>query len=205
NAGAAAARGEWLVFTDDDCLPADGWLAAYERAFASGHDVYEGRTTCEAGLTSPRLTAPVNLAGGNLWSCNFAIRRNVFAALGGFDERFPYPHMEDADFRDRVVAAGHHIRFVPEATVDHPPRRLPWGTRLARIHRASVLYMVLHPPKRSLVWFVRKEIHMRLRSVIGTRKSLDTLSALTSLPVELMAIATQWRAWHSWARRVAGR
>jgi GT2 family glycosyltransferase len=36
NAGAAAARGEILAFTDDDCLPSPGWIAAAVPHFAGG-------------------------------------------------------------------------------------------------------------------------------------------------------------------------
>ena len=31
NAGAAAARGRFVAFTDDDCVPGTGWLAELER------------------------------------------------------------------------------------------------------------------------------------------------------------------------------
>ncbi len=42
NAGAAAARGSWLVFSDADCRPAPGWLAAFA-ATAPGAASWPGR------------------------------------------------------------------------------------------------------------------------------------------------------------------
>ena len=71
NAGSRVARGEWLAFTDDDCLPELGWLESFAAAFnasADALDALEGRTTCRAGLDSPRHTAPVHLDGGKTGS-----------------------------------------------------------------------------------------------------------------------------------------
>jgi glycosyltransferase involved in cell wall biosynthesis len=199
NAGARAARGSWLVFTDDDCLPEPGWLEAFAAAMNPNEealDVLEGRTTCRAGLDSPRQTAPVNLDGGRLWSCNFAIRRAGFERIGGFDERYPYAHMEDADLQFRLRKAGYMIHFVSQAEVDHPPRPLPWGVRLARVHESSVLHMVLHGPRRGLSWYLVNQARARMSRIVRGRKSIDTVSALASLPVELSHIALHWRAWH---------
>jgi GT2 family glycosyltransferase len=207
NAGSRVARGEWLAFTDDDCLPEAGWLDAFAAAFnpsADALDVLEGRTTCLAGLDSPRETAPVNLDGGKLWSCNFAIRRAHLEQVGGFDERYPYPHMEDADLQARLLKSGFMIRFVPGADVDHPPRPLPWGATLARVHESSVLHMTLHGPRRGLPWYLQNQTRARLSRIVRESKSLDTLSALVSLPVELGAIALHWREWQIMAQTLAG-
>ena len=203
NAGAAMARGRFLVFIDDDCLPDPGLLDGYTRAISDDVSVYEGRITCRDGIVSPRQTAPINLTGGLLWSCNFAIRRDTFRDLGGFDERFPIAHLEDADLRDRLLAAGYLIHFVPEASVDHPARMLPWGAELAQMHRATILYMTLHPPTRSLPWFLQNQLRFRLSHVIHRRFSRDSLSALGSLVLELLVTTWHWRAWNRWARALA--
>jgi GT2 family glycosyltransferase len=203
NAGARGARGEWLAFTDDDCLPDPGWLTAFTNAFSPNEkalEALEGRTTCRAGLNSPRQTAPVNLDGGQLWSCNFAMRRAGFETVGGFDERYP----EDADLQSRLQKAGYMIRFIPAAEIDHPPRPLPWGTKLARVHESSVLHMVLHGPSRGLPWYLHNQLRARLSRIVHEHKSLDTLSALGSLFVELGAIALHWRAWRAKAQSLAG-
>jgi GT2 family glycosyltransferase len=206
NVGASIARGEWLAFTDDDCLPAPEWLEAFSLARgekAEALEALEGRTTCRAGLNSPRQTAPVNLEGGVLWSCNFAIRRAGFERVGGFDERYPFAHMEDADLRIRLLKSGYMIRFVPSAEIDHPPRAMAWGTRLARVHESSVLHMVLHGPVRGLPWYVVNHTRARLSRIVREQKSVDTISALASLPVELTSIALQWRGWKHRARALA--
>jgi hypothetical protein len=145
----------------------------------------------------------MNLTGGVLWSCNFALARELFDRIGGFDERFRFAHMEDADLHARLTKAGIRVRFVAEAEVDHPPRALRWGSGLARPQEASVLYMVLHEEERGLPWYIANHARARLSRIVRDRKSLDTASALLSLPVELGAIALSWRGWVSRAHAAA--
>lgn len=124
NHGAAFGRQPWLLFLDDDCLPVCDLLAQYRHAIAAqpGIGVFEGAVHAAGPRPDPQHVAPLNTTGGHLWSCNFAVRRDTFAALGGFDERFPYA-LEDCDFAQRLRAAGHAFVFVPAAVVQHPWRR----------------------------------------------------------------------------------
>jgi GT2 family glycosyltransferase len=126
NHGAGLARGEWLAFTDDDCLPGPAWLSAFAAAADARGDalVLEGSTGTGRPLAGPFETAPVNEEGGRLWACNFAIRAATFRDIGGFDTRFPDAHLEDVDLRTRIEKAGIRPIFVPAARVIHPPRRL---------------------------------------------------------------------------------
>ncbi len=149
NHGANLATGEWIVFTDDDCVPDAGWLRAYAAAIAVGGSavsVLEGRTYVDRPRDHPLDFSPVNEAGGRLWSCNFAIRRALFAELGGFDRRFPYNAMEDMELHFRLVACGIEPRFVPSAAVLHPWRRISAWREHSRRHMASRLILEsIHP------------------------------------------------------------
>ena len=138
NHGAAQASGEWLAFTDDDCIPRPGWLSGLADALRDGVKVYEGRTTTDLPLKGPRYQAPVNEHGGYLWSCNLLLARETFEKLGGFDEGFPYPHLEDVDLRLRLEAMGEGWDFVPKAEIYHPQRpATPW-LRRARAQQSGV-------------------------------------------------------------------
>jgi len=168
NAGASAAHGNWIAFTDDDTEPNANWLSAFIKARIEGVHVYEGRTTCDGGFRSPLFHAPENLTGGRLWSCNILIRSVTFAAVGGFDEAFQYPHMEDQDLRLRLLAAGERILFVPEAIVNHPPRRQPPGDRLGAYRESEVRYLYKHGAARP----VRGQLYARIiRYRIGVIRS----------------------------------
>ena len=124
NNGAKYAKGEWLVFTDDDCLPDRNWLKAYMQAINNGTVlVYEGYTNADRPKQRFDEEAPINLTGGNLWSCNFSIQKKFFYELGGFDENFPYAAMEDVDLEKRI-SMFQKIEFVNSAKVIHPWRRI---------------------------------------------------------------------------------
>ncbi len=155
NSGSARAQGEWLVFTDDDCLPEPGWLAAFHDAILANQSaqVLEGKTLPIGERRSLAEAAPVNAEGGFLWSCNLAIHRSAFDQLGGFDEGFRHACMEDVDFADRIRAARLEIVFVEKALILHPWRtaKKPWDDGKGGEIYAPALkhYLEKHPQKAS--------------------------------------------------------
>ncbi|MBA4018967.1 MAG: family 2 glycosyl transferase [Pirellula sp.] len=202
NNGAKNAAGQWLAFVDDDCLPDAAWLSSFASAIHPDCDVYEGKTTCASGIDSPLKHAPVNLQGGCLWSCNFLIAKQLFFKVGGFDEEYPYPYMEDADLRDQLVRAGNHYEFVPEAIVDHPPRPTTPGGRLAKYHESWLYHWYknghrkLGAPRLILLIF-----RTRLANALQYPLSLDTLRAFASLTSELWGLLLRTPGWEWKYRR----
>ena len=197
NHGAALAQGEWLAFTDDDCLPQLIWLAAFAAAIKPGICIYEGKTTCEQGLHSPLYEAPINLAGGNLWSCNFMIARHLFDAVAGFDENFTMPAVEDTDLRERLERRGENRRFVGVAIVDHPPRRQPSGNRLGKKYEANVQYWYKRGGRGLYFIPYLKHIKHRLHSIRQFEVNPDFWKALLSVFTEVLYVLPRLERWRS--------
>jgi GT2 family glycosyltransferase len=134
NNGARQARGEWLCFMDDDCIAARQWLAAYDRASADESiDLMEGQTRIPEVTDNPFQHIVYNRKGGAYWSCNLAVRRERFLALGGFDEDFTEAAYEDMEFAHRFHAARFQSKFYPEALVYHPVRFMDWPSLWKRL------------------------------------------------------------------------
>lgn len=139
NRGLAAAAGGIVAFTDDDCAVAADYFAAMLAAFG---DPGIGYVTGRVELASPGLghtavnerTAPYDLPAhgyvrtGRVLGANMAFRREVLAAIGGFDERLgsgtPFP-VEDCDAAARASAAGWRGRYDPAVVVHHDHGRTP--------------------------------------------------------------------------------
>ena len=197
NNGARFAHGGWFAFTDDDCLPQPGWLEAFRAAIQPDIFVYEGKTTCLAGLHSPLEDAPINLTGGWLWSCNMLVKQTVFASLGGFDEDFPHPHMEDTDFRERLKQNGLGFVFVEGALIDHPPRRVAWGPKRGAAQESEVMwYYKMGKSRFSGLRILKRTLGFRLRTIKNNPLTRDTVLAVASLFCELFYLATKLRSWN---------
>lgn len=158
NAGAAAAEGQVLVFTDDDCAPDAGWLRALVAALGGDPAAAAGGRTIN-GLASDRFAAASQhiqdlvyahynadpAAARFLASNNLAMPHAAFEAVGGFDgERFPLA-AEDRDLCDRWRASGRRLVFAPDAVVWHfhamslrgfCRQHLGYGRGAARFHAA---------------------------------------------------------------------
>jgi glycosyltransferase involved in cell wall biosynthesis len=132
NHGAQEAKGDFLAFTDDDCLPAPDWLNALACQFASTPDhAIGGRTindlkdnsySAASQMLIEYLYGYYNRNPGNahfIASNNLAFPAEMFRKIGGFDVRFMLVAGEDRELCDRWLFLGHRISYVPEAVVYH--------------------------------------------------------------------------------------
>jgi GT2 family glycosyltransferase len=138
NVGALAAKGELLFFIDadvairvdtlsqvirefdhypdraaligsyDDLPGAPNFLSQYKNLLHH----YTHQTACEEAST--------------FWGACGAIRREVFLAIGGFDETYRKPSIEDIELGYRLKRAGYRIRLSKQVQVKHLKR---WGVR----------------------------------------------------------------------------
>lgn len=130
NVASRRARAEILAFTDDDCLPTPGWLAALLRDLRPGVDLVQGAVRAEpaeleaAGPWDKTLW----VSGPTPWfeTANIAYRRELFERLGGFVEgdgvsRRPggMAFGEDCLLGARALAAGATRAFAANALVHH--------------------------------------------------------------------------------------
>jgi GT2 family glycosyltransferase len=132
NTGADAARGEYVVFTDDDCRPDPGWLraidamAAREPGCAIGGRVVnalgDGLYSSASQLLIEFLYDYYNVdeSGGRFFiTSNLALPARSFRQMGGFDVSFPLAAAEDRDLCDRWREAGFRMLYCDEAVVHH--------------------------------------------------------------------------------------
>ncbi|MBW4686020.1 MAG: glycosyltransferase family 2 protein [Komarekiella atlantica HA4396-MV6] len=169
NNGAKYAQGEWLAFTDDDCLPDPQWLEGYAQAKITQPSalVFEGRTYVDRPRKTLDETSPINESGGFLWSCNFAIQSQLFESLGGFDERFPYAAMEDVELRLRLMKMGNRFFFIQSASVCHPWRHSGGWKKLRQHQESTLIYLSIHPEELAKINY-KTYLSYTLRGFIKT-------------------------------------
>jgi GT2 family glycosyltransferase len=134
NAGVRSAAGEIIVFTDSGCAPAEGWLERLTAPLRHGERVTAGLTLAAAGGSDPYHDSRALRSATRRYldacsTINMAFHREVFDAVGGFDETFAYG--SDVDFSWRLVDAGYRILAVPDAVTRHD-----WGTWRRQLGRS---------------------------------------------------------------------
>lgn len=196
NAGARLASHEWIAFVDDDCIPDPGWLKAFIDNITQEDQVLEGKTICRKPITSLLDYSPVNETGGYLWSCNMAILKSLFERLGGFDEKFPHPHMEDVDFRERILGQNVNIRFVEAAIVDHPPRKAVLGKRRAMMNESAFyFYSKLNRGNSFSPINFRLIVMGHLYCLLSNRHKSQKLTYINQAIIETWHIVINSRKW----------
>lgn len=150
HAGARIARGELLVYVDDDVRVAAGWLEAMCRPFVDSRaGIVGGKVEPEWMASPPGWLAhvptgylslldlgalPLDLTWpAQVYGCNLAIRRDLLFSLGGFNPD-GYPDRAFQWYRGdgetglllKAYAGDALVRYEPQAGIKHriPPERL---------------------------------------------------------------------------------
>lgn len=148
NQGARAARGRYVVFLNNDTIPLANWLAPLVREVEEHADVgvvgskllYADGTVQHAGVVFMRShLSPYHVyraASADLPAVNqrrefqavtgacMLIRREVFEAVGGFDEAF-VNGFEDVDLCLKVKDKGYHVIYQPRSVLYHLESQTP--------------------------------------------------------------------------------
>ncbi|MDT7602628.1 MAG: hypothetical protein QOF61_625, partial [Acidobacteriota bacterium] len=142
NQGAQVARGQYLVFLNNDTVVLPGWLDELTQTIEADDSIgavgsmflYPDGRIQEAGAIVWRDGAAFHYGWGgapddprysfarDVDYCSGAsllIRRDLFERLGGFDRRYAPAYYEDADLCFGVRAAGFRVRYQPLSRVLH--------------------------------------------------------------------------------------
>lgn len=161
NLGAAYASSDLLIFIDADVCVLKDTLSRIRARFEEDPALdalfgsYDAEPTA-LGLVSQYknllqhyIHQHGRIDSETFWSGCGAIRTKVFRSLGGFDERYKRPSIEDIDLGYRLKAAGHRIVLDPTIQVRHLKqwtflgllhsdifnRALPWTCLIVRSRR----------------------------------------------------------------------
>jgi GT2 family glycosyltransferase len=193
NRGAQATDGDVLVFIDADVVVHADTLGSIERCLADNPDVaalfgsYDDDPPGQSPVSRYKnllhhyVHQHGNREASTFWAGCGAIRHRVFAELGGFDERYDGPCIEDIELGARLRRRGYTVWLCPEIQVTHLK---DWT--LTSLLRADIL-------NRAIPWtqLMVRERHVPadLNLGIGSR-----LSAVLAWAVVVAAATGFWDA-----------
>ena len=131
NRGAEAASGDILIFLDADIAVHQDTLARIEKIFIKNREIaalfgsYDdnppepGLATQYKNLFHHYVHQHGNREASTFWAGCGAIQCDVFRALGGFDESYTRPSIEDIELGSRLRRHGHTVRLYPDIQVTH--------------------------------------------------------------------------------------
>ncbi|HVO26473.1 MAG TPA: glycosyltransferase family A protein [Candidatus Margulisiibacteriota bacterium] len=155
NHGAARARGDILVFIDSDvcvhretvrllaahleCNPATAAVfGSYDDTPADPHFVSQYKN-----LLHHYVHQRSSRDAWTFWAGCGAIRRDLFLRMGGFDESYVRPAVEDIDLGLRLRAQGERVDLAPEIQVTHLKRWTVTGLIRTDVFSRAIPWLLL--------------------------------------------------------------
>lgn len=150
NQGARMAQGDILFFIDADVTVGPDTLLGVEKAFRQDINLaaligsYDDQPGADNFLSQYKnllhhyIHQVSSEKASTFWGACGAIRAEAFRAVGGFDERYRKPCVEDIELGYRLKRAGYTIRLCKHIQVKHLKC---W--RLLSLLRAEIFYRAL--------------------------------------------------------------
>ena len=201
NLGAETSRSDILFFVDADVtIPPDA-VKRVRSAFEEEKDVAAviGSYDEEPGegnfhsqfknLFHHFVHQHGSAEASTFWGACGAIRREVFLKLGGFDQTYGRPSIEDIELGYRLKAASQRIRLLPDLQVKHLKR---WDAQ--SLIRTDMLDRAA--PWTELIWdhFIRQKPRVLNDLNLGLAYRLSLISSFLLIAVSIASFFTQW-AW----------
>jgi len=193
NDGAAAASASVLAFTDSDCEPTTGWLAAAIEQLRQA-DIVLG-PVAPAGPHGPLdRSVWIGAQSGLFETANLVVRRAVFERAGGFPGGLEGPEGapfgEDVLFGWTAVRGGARVVYCPKALVLHEVQ--PRGARafLAERRRLSLFPRLTRQVPELRRAFLHRRVFLNRRTARVDLAGAGLLAALAlRRPWPLLALA----------------
>ena len=220
NVGAEAAKSDVLFFVDADVTLKPETLSRVKRQFQQHSNLAAliGSYDDEPGASN-FLSQYKNLfhhhthqvsseIASTFWGACGAIRRSIFSQVGGFDESYRKPCIEDIELGYRLKRFGYNIRLCKDIQVKHLKcwrplsllraeifyRALPWSRLILRDRRFDADLNLSYRNRLSVLF-----VFLFIGSLIGSFISPLSLVATVSLSVGLLLI--NWEVYQFFYRK----
>lgn len=187
NAGIAHARGERIIFIDDDVLPLPNFVEEHLRSHVRSPKaiVRGGAINVESFDDLPPPVWNIRHYSGNyFWTTNVSLPLATIRAIGGFNESFSEYGWEDIDVGLRLRFGGVRAVFNPRALVYHYKPRPRSGNVERMIAQARA-------QGRTAVQLAQLHPHWRTYLATGINPVQRTWSRLRSGPRAQRALRAQ--------------
>ncbi len=222
NRAASVARGRYLLFVDGDVVAEPGVVERVERFFAAHADAsavfgaYDDRPEAPPFISQYRNLQHRWVHCNNpgeartFWAGLGAVKSEAFRAVGGYDERFGRPSVEDIDLGYRLHGAGARIRIDPELNGKHLKRWTWWSSIVSDVRDRGVPWtqLILRygglTPDLNLQWGLRISVVCAYLLVLLLAGAVAEPRLLWAAPVPLALLLVLNRSYYGYFRRTRG-
>lgn len=222
NIGAKSASGDILFFVDADVEVHLDTISKVAESFESNPQLAALIGSYDDAPGAPNFLSQyknlihhythqeAGLEASTFWGACGAIRRHIFEAVGGFDENYRRPCIEDIELGYRLKYAGHQIHLRPDIQVKHLKRwtvasllradifyrALPWMDLLMQVKRSRPAFYQRFTQELNLKWSSKVSVVLVFGLLLCGLSGL--LATMVSAGPSATAGLASWRS-ASWA------